>query len=478
MVKSEHIDDYLSEIKDAEWVVEVISERFDNAPEMMTPGSIMYGGAVRDALAGLDLLGDLDFAVDRAEFSTISKNFNVNSRWIPIDDDDATGKLKAAPAEPSPTPPVSSSSKIARELSPMSNLSIFRTINGNEVQLITSKKTGKSPIDNALYVARMVDIICCGVVVTHDGRVFEVVKGAYADCKNRVLRLNKNSDTLFTGTLSSRVNKLVERGWKNTIDIEKEVKRIEADRAKRRKDMAAEGLICKDKSLISRIEVRTTFDPTKVFKGKPDKSSVDAPKVKAKRAGFNFVVGRHNIQDKQPSRLSQYGAKIPVANVRVIYGSNSSFVETAKMISAEYGTTIECREEGYDNFSISILGPDRNSVRETFRRLSGSAGSHKGLVVNNSYSKTGRLRSSERVHQSGPRIRVKPDSRPDGNAYWNDLWQPTRRPERNYNKIRAKAGHENFFDYLPAEDHEVGVKEKRMPARFGEIREGKGENID
>jgi hypothetical protein len=101
----------------------------------------------------------------------------------------------------------------------MEGVCSFTDCNGKEVQIITSKQHTKDPFQDALYMVRMVDITCCAVLMTADGRVFEVVPGAFEDCKNRVLSLNESSTTVFIDALPSRVAKLEKRGWKNTIDV-------------------------------------------------------------------------------------------------------------------------------------------------------------------------------------------------------------------------------------------------------------------
>jgi hypothetical protein len=78
----------------------------------------------------------------------------------------------------------------------------------------------------------MVDIICCGMIMLYDGRVFEAVPGAYQDCIDGVLRINKSSDTIYLDAIGTRVEKLVGRGWKNTIDVNKVIKEVEENREK------------------------------------------------------------------------------------------------------------------------------------------------------------------------------------------------------------------------------------------------------
>jgi hypothetical protein len=204
----------MAEIAGVDWVTEMISERFDNALELMTPNSIVYGGAVRDCLAEKPLLGDLDIAVSEDEFHELSRNFGINPRWVPVKPELFPSKQK------------SGSSEISRALAPMEAITSFRTINESICQLINSRYEGRDALDDAVYLARNVDIICCGVIMLPDGRVFEVVPFAYDDCKKGVLRLNKYATHRFIDGLPSRVDKLIARGWKNTIDVKKETAKI------------------------------------------------------------------------------------------------------------------------------------------------------------------------------------------------------------------------------------------------------------
>ncbi len=237
---------YLKEIEDVGWIQEVIMERFDNALEFMSPNSVIYGGAVRDCLANKELIGDLDFAVTPDDFESISGAFHTNPKWIPsnpcrgeelkssdysVDEVDEGIEV----AQPILKLKVKSSGDLASKFSPMSSVSSFETTGGKTVQLITSKYQDRDPLQSAIYVARMVDIVCCGVVMLSDGRVFEAVPGAYQDCIDGVLRINKCSDTIYLDALGFRVEKLIGRGWKNTIDVNKVIRGIEEEREKAKK---------------------------------------------------------------------------------------------------------------------------------------------------------------------------------------------------------------------------------------------------
>lgn len=216
---------YLKEIEDADWVQEIVMERFDNALELMTPTSIIYGGAIRDCVAGKELLGDLDLAITDVEFDSISGKFNTNPKWIPYIKKQSGMSIK-------------SSGDLATKFAPFSGISSFITMGGKIVQLITSKYQDRDPLQSVLSVARKVDIVCCGMAMLCDGRVFETVPGAYQDCVDGVLRINKNSDTIYTDALKARVEKLVNRGWKNTIDVDRVIRDHEDTKEKaRRKEL-------------------------------------------------------------------------------------------------------------------------------------------------------------------------------------------------------------------------------------------------
>ena len=229
-MKSE-MSEYLKEIKNTGWVQEIIMERFDNALELMTPSSIIYGGAIRDCLAGKDLLGDLDLAIPAEDFGCISETFHTNPKWIPL-----SSHVKEQPVssdkEQKEQFVIKSSGDLSKLLAPMSGVSSFVTMGGKIVQLITSKYQDRDPLQSAIYVARMVDIVCCGMIMLCDGRIFEAVPGAYQDCLDGVLRINKDSDTIYLDAIEARVKKLTDRGWKNTIDVDKVIKEMEENREK------------------------------------------------------------------------------------------------------------------------------------------------------------------------------------------------------------------------------------------------------
>lgn len=225
---------YLKEIEDTEWIQEVLMEHFDGALEMMTANAIVYGGAIRDCLAGKELVGDLDIAASKLEFAEMIDSFQRGAKWVPAEGQSqkTTGwspfKKQAHALE-------FEYAGAHRELSPIGNMVSFRTNGDRIVQLVQSKKHAKDQFQNALYLARTVDIICCGVIMTADGRVFEALPGAHEDCVANILRINEKSGTIYIDMLPSRVKKLTSRGWENKIDVPKTMRDV---KAQQKRDLA------------------------------------------------------------------------------------------------------------------------------------------------------------------------------------------------------------------------------------------------
>jgi len=198
---------YKRTIPDTDWVSEIIIERFDASFELLSKCSVIYGGAVRDALAGMPLEGDLDISIPPNEFNTVVKAFSVSTRWKTVD--------KGAPKFKSP-------GKYGKRRMPIiSSIVEFEGISGARAQLICSNDSESSPAESALYIPRNVDIICCGVVIDKDGIVYEVVEGAYDDCRRGILRLNEGMANPHIESLKERAAKLEKRGWVNKLNMKK-----------------------------------------------------------------------------------------------------------------------------------------------------------------------------------------------------------------------------------------------------------------
>jgi len=246
---------YCKEI-DAPWVIEIISERFDGQIfDIMTDhGSVIYGGAVRDALAGIEIVGDLDLSVSRSHISTVVSNLQKTTKWTKINEKEAKS-LKKLRVEGQPiswligeegTPrlrypysedaPELASSGYKEDM-PIHSVYHYKNVNGAVCQVIVSDRMVMDDKEAATFLARNVDIICCGVVMDKEGRVFEVLEGAYEDCKARALRHNiPRENALSFKRLLARIEKLAARGWKCEMDlkaVEKEYKLAEKAKKKR-----------------------------------------------------------------------------------------------------------------------------------------------------------------------------------------------------------------------------------------------------
>jgi len=197
--------DHKKEITNTDWVNEKISEVFDDATEMMSESSIIYGGAIRDALAGMTLSGDIDIAVNTREYDSVVAKFRSSVKWI-------------SKNNPNNIRMNSSKPDYRIWLPKLSNLSSFVHMNGNIAQVISVNTK------DVCSIVRDVDIVCCAVIMTYDGHVFEVVAGAHEDCIAKVLRLNKTKNVVNISETPERIKKLVGRGWKSLI-TDKQIER-------------------------------------------------------------------------------------------------------------------------------------------------------------------------------------------------------------------------------------------------------------
>lgn len=123
-------------------------------------------------------------------------------------------------------------------------ITTYESSYGRKVQIISIEGrigplNSEYKIEDSISAVRKVDIICCGLAMNKKGTIFEVVEGAYEDCKNKTLRFNRITiEVTDLENLKKRIKKLKDRGWKSEIDIEdieKKYKRIVTIKRKRRK---------------------------------------------------------------------------------------------------------------------------------------------------------------------------------------------------------------------------------------------------
>lgn len=306
---------FIKEI-DAPWIIEIITEKFDqSAINAMPELSLVYGGAIRDAIAGLPLISNLDMIVSNKQFRTIISIFNDSPKWtkckearviskatkhlnIPktVKRSMCTGRLsgytigktnsisnpniihtpgatheltisispsmvggpsvmgsheihdarshEVCTTSPEKQPFVS---ELYKKAFPIEEILTYETQNGAKVQIIVIKPKQISitsdGFDALLDVVRNVDIICCGIAMDKNGNVFEIVEGAYEDCKNKVLRFNKTSiETIDMDNFERRIKKLEKRGWTSEINIKIVKKRWEKmDKIRKRREQRKKG---------------------------------------------------------------------------------------------------------------------------------------------------------------------------------------------------------------------------------------------
>lgn len=285
---------------DVPGAIETIAELFDDAIDLLPSCAIVYGGAIRDLTAGLPIVGDLDVAVPETLYDTVVRDFQVATKWYQIENDpnmiDALKKvpenkklileeegLHTAPGfisslstkkdkdlffeSSSPPPPshfrlrssINKPKKLVREMS------TFSTFNKRKIQIISSKSLGED-MEDSIFVTRFIDIVCCGMIMTTEGSVYEVIPGAYQDCFDKVLRLNllEGNCINFERTFA-HIKKLEARGWTSKIETKQlkifvqkqnaKLKRIE--KAKEQKQLKRAGLLNKNSFFIEQTVIDT-----------------------------------------------------------------------------------------------------------------------------------------------------------------------------------------------------------------------------
>jgi len=221
-------------------VIELISETFDNVLNYMLPGMLVYGGVLRDIIAGFGLHHDLDIAATPSEKKEFIHYLGTSSKWME-ESVVAQYKKRAGVVESKVLDVISPHSmkngmvdlkedytyrnrtgpKFSSYNNNIQDVKTFINSSGRKLQIITAKPdlfTLKEP--SPLLVVRAVDLICCGIMMDINGNVYEIVEGAKDDCVKKILRINENADIEFHN-LNKRIKKFVARGWKSEIDLAK-----------------------------------------------------------------------------------------------------------------------------------------------------------------------------------------------------------------------------------------------------------------
>jgi hypothetical protein len=198
----------------APWLLESLDEKFDDAIRLLPDDCVIYGGSVRDLLAGLPIAGDLDIAVPYRRYAELRRYFSESVRWI-----SKQGDIPLLMPSDYKRP----SARI------ISSVSTYTNITGEEIQLIQANKNDNITImsnqlqynSGVLDIITNVDLRCSAVMMDVYGNAFEVLPGALEDCESKTLHFNEelNLQEVYKKIIAMRIRKLESRGWKNMIDI-------------------------------------------------------------------------------------------------------------------------------------------------------------------------------------------------------------------------------------------------------------------
>ena len=164
---------------------------------------VIFGVAVRDSLANVELVGDLDL---------LSLNKSAETLRLEME--------KKLSLSVSYENPYEKGDKYYEKWGKI-EYPIDFNYNDKRFQLVMCKTNerikGKEAI---LRVASDVDLRCCGLIMTlgEKIKIFETVKYAYEDCLRRELHLTKPAG--YSYNIRKRISKLVSRGWENKTGIE------------------------------------------------------------------------------------------------------------------------------------------------------------------------------------------------------------------------------------------------------------------
>lgn len=219
---------YLQEISaNTSWVSEVIARHFDGAVDMLTKNAVIYGSVVRDCLAGKELFSNLSIAVPfPTESNILIDKFVKSPKWAQLNN---VNKESLYFDTIPPTIQKQQSHLVAKIPQTLS----FKTFGDKTVQIVTPNTVNNDPFNTIINFVRKVDIVCCGVMLTYNNKILEVVYNAYEDCKNGVLNLNTKNTVNNLSDLKQYVDKLCNHGWISKINMLKIEKAIER-RSKRK----------------------------------------------------------------------------------------------------------------------------------------------------------------------------------------------------------------------------------------------------
>ncbi len=266
------IKDYTIKL-DIDYTADILAEKYDNLFSLMTPKSYLFSGAVSTYIADQGIADFVCLTDSYANIESIRMVMMNSIYWNLYGNGDAynTGircqpKLFKARAVYSETTSDAMSTvrkdehrlpsiyNAVRRSGPIyttraqyyENRNIFANINGVRVMLITSE-------EDTLNSIRGSAIRLNGVVVNHNGDVYEVIKGAEEDCKKRVI--NKHIITMQTDCdLSGKIiDAFTASGWRSNIttktitNIVEHITKASDRKAKRKKLKTGSDAFYRDK---------------------------------------------------------------------------------------------------------------------------------------------------------------------------------------------------------------------------------------
>lgn len=181
-------------------VYKPLLEKFGRLPYCLTTNSYIYGGAIRDVLAGKEIKGDLDITTPSS--TREAKRIIRNMRRIANNWSHETSKAN------------NNQYKSMAIIGRIVNLKNKKS--GALSQIIIAKSNPLRLITPALKVVKEVDIVCCGVALDCFGNVHEMVPNAIEHCKSHIISATKGTDK-DSERYKKRVQKLRGRGWKEQL---------------------------------------------------------------------------------------------------------------------------------------------------------------------------------------------------------------------------------------------------------------------
>jgi len=184
-------------------IYKVLREKFDSLPYCLTINSYIFGGAIRDALAGKEIQGDLDIAVPSSnlEATTLFNRISILAKsWVEQD-------VNIFHYNYSKLPIASIINLKNRKSGALAQIMAVKEATPLSHQGLRSQRTYA-----ALKLVKEVDIICCGVALDCFGNVYEAVPQAIDHCRRRIIMATEKADK-NNERYKKRVQKLVGRGW-------------------------------------------------------------------------------------------------------------------------------------------------------------------------------------------------------------------------------------------------------------------------